>query len=57
MKMECPLVNGVEIEDYECLENADVADGIIKEDTLPSRFKIKDWRSICAACSNRKYLE
>lgn len=53
-KIQCPLVNG-SIEDYECLEISDCADGLIKDEVIPDRFKEKDdWKDTCLKCPNHK---
>lgn len=55
MGIKCPLVNNKIIEDIDCLENADIADGIIKDTHLPDEYKIKsNWREICKACRNHR---
>ena len=34
-----------------CIENIDIAEGLIKEENMPNRFKEKDdWRKICLEC-------
>ena len=46
----CPLVDRM-ISAVDCIENADVARGMIKPDTMPEEYKAKaDWRDICAKC-------
>lgn len=49
-KVYCPLVNE-EIEGIDCIENSDVAAGMIKEETLPQKYKKEEnWREICKNC-------
>lgn len=51
----CPLVD-VEIENIDCIENSDAVDGIIKKETVPSRFKKKsNWETICKNCKWHGY--
>lgn len=39
------------IQNYECIENRDVVDGMFVETTMPERFKVKaDWKAVCKAC-------
>ncbi len=43
----CPLVDK-KIENIDCVENADAADGIIKKEAVPERFKQKpEWEQVC----------
>lgn len=50
----CPLVDAI-IEDIDCVENQDVVSDMIKDDTMPVKYKAKpNWRQICLAC---KYYE
>lgn len=51
----CPLVDA-EIENIDCIENSDAVDGIIKKETVPSRFKEKsNWETICEKCKWHGY--
>ena len=51
----CPLVEG-KIEDIDCIENRDVVDGMIVEESLPAKYKQKEnWRDICKACKWHDY--
>ena len=51
----CPLVD-TEIENIDCIENADAVDGILKKDTVPERFKKKpNWEKICEKCKWHGY--
>ncbi|WP_317856291.1 hypothetical protein [Chakrabartyella piscis] len=52
--IKCPLVQNQKIKEIECLENIDIADGMIKETSLPDRFKVEDWREICLNCPNHR---
>lgn len=46
----CPLVND-EIEDIDCMENADAVDGIMKKDSVPEKYRrLPDWEEICKRC-------
>ena len=48
--VQCPLVDR-EISVDECVENVDVTDRFIAEQSLPREFKTKSgWREICRAC-------
>lgn len=54
-KVICPLVDK-EIDSSECIENSDVAAGLIKGYTLPEEYKQKeDWREICKNCKYHNY--
>jgi len=54
-KKFCPLIDN-EINGYECMENVDVVDGLIKESSLPDRYKTKDgWKDICIQCKWHDY--
>ena len=54
-KVMCPLADNF-IEIYECIENVDVVDGLIKEKTMPERFKVKEnWKEICKNCKYYNY--
>ena len=51
----CPLVDE-EIEDIECIENREIADGNLIESCLPDRFKQKkSLREICKKCKWHNY--
>lgn len=51
----CPLVDE-KIEDIDCIENRDVAEGLISEKHMPERFTKKpDWKSICKKCEWHNY--
>lgn len=51
----CLLVDK-EIENIDCIENSDAVDGIIKEETIPERFKKKpNWEKICEKCKWHGY--
>lgn len=53
--VRCPLVDD-EIEDIDCIENRDVVDEVITEDSLPVRFRQKDnWIEICKKCKWHNY--
>ena len=46
----CPLVDDI-IEDIECIENRDVVDEMITEESLPNKYKRKsNWKEICRKC-------
>ncbi len=54
-KVLCPLVNEW-IEDVDCIENQDCVHLVIKEDTLPQKYKnFSDWREICQKCKYHEY--
>ena len=49
--VKCPLVDGAEIANYDCIENRDIADDFIKDTHLPEKYKKhSDWRTICKNC-------
>lgn len=51
----CPLIDE-EIEDIDCMENADAVRGILNEDTVPLKFKEKkNWKEICKGCRWHNY--
>lgn len=51
----CPLVDK-KIENIDCVENADAADGIIKKEAVPERFKQKpEWEQVCKKCKWHGY--
>ncbi len=51
----CPLVDR-DINDYECIENRDCVDGVIRLSSLPERFKQKeDFLDICKNCPWHHY--
>ena len=55
MEIKCPLIDNRIIADIDCLENSDIADGIIKDAALPDEYKAKDnWREICKKCKNHR---
>lgn len=46
----CPLVDEMIAAD-DCIENQDVAAGMITDETMPDRFKEKEnWREMCKGC-------
>lgn len=48
--ISCPLVDEV-ITSAECIENVDVIDGIMVEESMPDKYKVKeDWKEICRKC-------
>ncbi len=53
-KIMCPLVDK-EIQDIDCVENSDIANGMFKESNLPDIYKVKkNWREICQNCKNNR---
>lgn len=51
----CPLIDK-NIEDIDCIENRDIADGMIIESNMPSKYKQKqDWKEICKKCKYHNY--
>ena len=51
----CPLVDE-KIEDIDCIENRDVVDGMIVEESLPAKYKQKElWKDICKKCKWHDY--
>lgn len=51
----CPLVDN-SIEAIDCIENRDVVDGMIAEESLPDKYKRKsDWKEICRKCKWHNY--
>ncbi|UTB43638.1 hypothetical protein NKF89_04965 [Agathobacter rectalis] len=51
----CPLVDDI-IEDIECIENRDVVDEMITEESLPNKYKRKsNWKEICRKCKWHNY--
>lgn len=51
----CPLVDDI-IEDIECIENRDVVDEMITEESLPNKYKRKsNWKEICKKCKWHNY--
>ena len=51
----CPLVDE-KIEDIDCIENRDVVDGSLIEDSMPDMYKRKiDWKNICRTCKWHDY--
>lgn len=54
-EMLCPLTTNT-ISADDCLENQSIADFILKEESMPARFKEKpDWRDICVNCKYHEY--
>lgn len=53
--INCPLVENNIITEIDYLENSDIAEGMIKESSLPEKFKIDNWREICLICKNHRY--
>ena len=50
-KVRCPLIDMDHISLSECIENIDIAEGLIKETSMPEQFKKKEnWREICREC-------
>lgn len=48
--ISCPLVDA-SITSADCIENVDVVDGLIVEESMPDRYKVKeDWKEICRKC-------
>lgn len=53
-QMFCPLVES-KIENIDCIENQDVVNHLITENSMPQEYKQKEnWREICEQC---KYFE
>lgn len=51
----CPLVDDI-IEDIECIENRDVVDEMITDESLPNKYKRKsNWKEICRKCKWHNY--
>ena len=51
----CPLVDDI-IEDIECIENRDVVDEMITEESLPNKYKRNsNWKEICRKCKWHNY--
>lgn len=51
----CPLVDDI-IEDIECIENRDVVDEMITEESLPNKYERKsNWKEICRKCKWHNY--
>ncbi len=51
----CPMIDG-EIDIADCIENVDVVDGLIIENSLPQKYKQKkDWKEICKKCKYYNY--
>ena len=51
----CPLVDDI-IEDIECIENRDVVDEMITEESLPNKYKRKsNSKEICRKCKWHNY--
>lgn len=52
--IRCPLVDTL-ITSAECIENVDIVDGMIVEESMPDKYKTKkEWKEICKNC---KYHE
>ena len=48
--VRCPLIEA-EIEDIECIEVADVAEQLLKEEVISEKFRKKEnWKEICKGC-------
>lgn len=48
--ISCPLVDA-SITSADCIENVDVVDGLIVEESMPDKYKVKeDWKEICRKC-------
>lgn len=48
--ISCPLVDTL-IASADCIENVDVVDGLIVEESMPDRYKVKEgWKEICRKC-------
>lgn len=55
-RVKCPLVDYEEIDDIDCIENTDIAAGMIKDDNMPEKFKkYPDWKEICQKCKWHDY--
>jgi hypothetical protein len=53
--VRCPLVDEV-IDDIECIETSDAVKEILKEESVPSKFKAKsNWKDICKQCKYHNY--
>lgn len=51
----CPMIDS-EIDIADCIENVDVVDGLIIENSLPQKYKQKhDWKEICKKCKYHNY--
>lgn len=51
----CPLVDE-KIEDIDCIENSDVVEEMILEETMPDKYKKKkNWKKICKNCKWHNY--
>ena len=45
--IQCILVDK-KIEDIDCIENREIVDGNLSEESLPEEYKTKvDWKNIC----------
>ena len=54
-KILCPMVDK-EIDDIDCIENRDVADGVITIDSIPKEYTLKqNWKDICKNCKYHNY--
>ena len=46
----CPLVDEL-ITSADCIENSDIVRGMIKEASMPAKYKTKDnWKELCKNC-------
>ena len=53
--INCPLVDR-KIEDIDCMENREVVDENLVEQSLPAEYKKKeDWKTICKKCKWHDY--
>ena len=53
--IQCILVDK-KIEDIDCIENREIVDGNLSEESLPEEYKTKvDWKNICKNCKWHKY--
>lgn len=51
----CPLVNRM-IQSFDCMENSDAIDGILKKDSIPEEYKgLQNWEEICKNCKWHNY--
>ena len=53
--IQCILVDK-KIEDIDCIENREIVDGNLSEESLPEEYKTKvDWKNICKNCKLHNY--
>ena len=53
--IQCILVDK-KIEDVDCIENREIVDGNLCEESLPEEYKTKvDWKNICKNCKWHNY--